>query len=95
VSAFTHEGARQEQKPMNRGRGKHLCRIRNQDQQWPSGGGHDSGIFGPEAGEDVTWLSSIEKRARVKAHTFVCLSFLHEALLDDYESRLLDVNKPF
>jgi len=36
----------QEQKPMNRGGGKHLCRIRKQDQQWPSAAGPDSGILG-------------------------------------------------
>jgi len=38
---------------MNRGRGKHLCRIRKQDQQGPGGAGPDAGIFGLEAGEDV------------------------------------------
>ncbi len=39
---------------MNRGRGKHLCRIRKQNQQWLSVAGEpDSGIPVREAGEDV------------------------------------------
>ena len=40
--------------PMNRGRGKHLCRICEQNLLWLSVvAGPDSGILGLQAGEDV------------------------------------------
>jgi len=40
--------------PRNRGRGKHLCRIRKQNQQWLLAARElDSGIPGLQAREDV------------------------------------------
>jgi len=40
--------------PMNRGRGKHPCRIRKQNQLWLLVDAEpDSGILGLETGEDV------------------------------------------
>jgi hypothetical protein len=50
---------------MNRGRGKHLCRICEQNLQWLKVAiGPDSGIFGLQAGEDVK-SSSVLKIAPV------------------------------
>ena len=42
---------------MNRGRGKHLCRICEQNLQWLRVAVEpDSGILGLQAGEDVKWM---------------------------------------
>jgi len=46
--------------PMNRGRGRHLCRICKQNQSWLRGAAEpDSGILGLEAGEDVKSILSL------------------------------------
>jgi len=47
---------------MNRGRGKHLCRICKQNQFWLSVAAKpDSGILGLQAGEDVNYALAFRK----------------------------------